>query len=127
MTSSHTVLVVDDDIDIRETIVELLEDSGYRAIAASNGESALAVLQSAEPAPCLIFLDLMMPVMDGLTFRSEQLKRPEWASIPVVLMSAYRDVADQASGLSLEHLAKPVGADSLIATARRYCDTTSEL
>jgi CheY-like chemotaxis protein len=115
------VLVVDDDDDIRESIAELLEVHGIHAITATNGSTALATLATADPQPCLILLDLMMPVMDGRSFRAEQLEHPEWSEIPVVLMSAYRDVAEQAKTLSLDHLAKPLGAKALIATARRYC------
>jgi CheY-like chemotaxis protein len=126
MTALHTVLVVDDDADIRDTIVDLLQDHGYRAIPAQNGANALEVLQSVDQPPCLILLDLMMPVMDGATFRTEQLKNPQWATIPVVLMSAYRDVADQASSLAVDHLAKPLGADRLIATTRRYCSLEAD-
>jgi CheY-like chemotaxis protein len=118
----HFVLVVEDDADIRLSIVEFLEESGYRALGAENGVEALHVLRTTEELPCLIFLDLMMPVMDGETFHRMLLEEPSWSSIPVILMSAYRDVAERAARLGAEHLAKPVGLDDLLRATRRHCD-----
>jgi CheY-like chemotaxis protein len=117
---SHTVLVVDDDRDIRDSVVELLEDNGYHAIGASNGREALDVLRSSPP-PCLILLDLMMPVMDGRGFREEQLKNPAWTTIPVIVISAYNDVDAQARALAADHLRKPLGLRPLIEAVRRHC------
>jgi CheY-like chemotaxis protein len=117
----HRILVVDDDLDLRETLMSVLEDAGYDVIGAENGVEALAVLRGAGPAPCLIFLDLMMPVMDGATFRGEQLADPMLASIPVVVISAYQDVASHAARLAAEHLAKPIGYAAINACARRFC------
>jgi CheY-like chemotaxis protein len=117
----HLVLVIEDDLDIRSSIVELLEDSGYRVLGAENGAEALELLQSAASSPCLILLDLMMPVMDGETFHGELQKQPRWAGIPVVLMSAYRDVAERAARLKVDHLVKPVGIDEILTATRRYC------
>src|SRR5262249_1755713 len=86
-TTSGIVLVVDDDSDIRGALCELLEDEGYRVVAASNGEEALVYLNSRE-RPCVILLDLMMPVMDGWEFRRQQQKDPRWSQIPVVVITA---------------------------------------
>ncbi|HEY6179311.1 MAG TPA: response regulator [Kofleriaceae bacterium] len=116
-----TVLVVDDDRDIRDTLVELLEDHGYHTLGASNGVEALDVLRTSADVPCLILLDLMMPVMDGREFREEQLKNPAWTEIPVIVISAYSDVADQARALDVDHLRKPLGTRPLIEAVRRYC------
>jgi CheY-like chemotaxis protein len=117
----HLILVVDDDRDIRDTLIETLEDHGYRAAGAANGAEALAVLRTTEPRPCLILLDLMMPVMDGQGFREEQLKNPTWAEIPVVVISAYNDVEDKARTLSAEYMRKPLGIRPLIEVVRRHC------
>ncbi len=69
---------------IRESIVEFLDDNGYEAVGASDGREALQKLgASSDAPPCLILLDLMMPVMDGRTFRERQLQLPELAAIPV--------------------------------------------
>jgi CheY-like chemotaxis protein len=118
---SHVVLVVDDDRDIRDSLVEVLEDQGYRAIGAGNGREALEALSASAEPPCLILLDLMMPVMDGREFREEQLKNPAWTGIPVIVISAYNDVADQARSLAADHLRKPLGMRPLMDAVRRHC------
>lgn len=118
---NHHVLVVEDDLDIRASIVDLLDEHGYRASGAENGAEALDVLRMGETVPCLILLDLMMPIMDGETFYNELLKEPRWSAIPVVLMSAYRDVAERAGRLKVAHLVKPIGVDELLETTRRHC------
>ena len=119
--TTHTVLIVDDDRDIRDSLVEVLEDHGYHAVGAGNGREALDTLRTSAEVPCLILLDLMMPVMDGREFREEQLKHPEWTDIPVIVISAYNDVAEQARALEAEHLRKPLGMRPLIDAVRRYC------
>ena len=93
MMIKHSVLVVDDDLDIRSALIDVLEDHGFEAKGAINGRDALDKLQAAgEEKPCLIVLDLMMPVMDGRAFRETQLGKPALAGIPVLIISAYRDI-----------------------------------
>ena len=70
-TQEHRVLVIDDDWAIRETVGEVLHDAGYQVVCASNGREALDYLRQG-PVPCMILLDLMMPVMDGHQFREHQ-------------------------------------------------------
>src|SRR5579859_4191713 len=121
---THPVLVVDDDREIRVALMEALEEHGYTALGAANGRDALEQLEKAgqRQLPCLIVLDLMMPVMDGRSFREEQLRKPEFAAIPEVVLSAYQDVAKQAAELQVaEHLQKPLDVADLIEAARRYC------
>jgi CheY-like chemotaxis protein len=85
--SAH-ILVVEDDRDIRESVVEVLEDEGHVVTSAGDGREALELLQRASPLPDLILLDLMMPVMSGYEFREEQLKLPGLAAIPVLVVTA---------------------------------------
>jgi CheY-like chemotaxis protein len=118
---SHVVLVVDDDRDIRDSLIEMLEEHGYQAVGAANGREALGVLEASPDPPCLILLDLMMPVMDGRAFREEQLKDPEWAQIPVLVISAYSDAQAQAREMQLECLRKPLGMRPLIEVVQRHC------
>jgi CheY-like chemotaxis protein len=82
------ILVVEDDPDIRESVVEILEDEGHRVTSAGDGREALELLTSVSPPPDLILLDLMMPVMSGYQFREEQLKLPAFADIPVLVVTA---------------------------------------
>lgn len=115
------VLVVDDDKDIRETIAELLEEHGYGVAQAANGVDALLYLRHA-PAPCVIILDLMMPFMDGMTFRSEQLQDASIADVPVIVLSADVAAKEKARHLNaFEGLRKPVGIDVLLSAVNRVC------
>src|SRR4051812_25195654 len=71
MQKTKQVLVVEDDASIRELLTELLETESYHVITAQNGADALALFERKIVHPCLILLDLMMPVMDGPTFLKE--------------------------------------------------------
>ena len=120
--ANHRIFVVEDEEMIRESIVEFLGDQGYDAVGAADGQEALDMLDGADPRPCLILLDLMMPVMDGRAFREHQLQIPELAQIPVVVFSAYQDVAKTAVALNaVGHLAKPLRLPDLLRTVERHC------
>jgi len=80
------ILVVDDEVDIREPLVALFESEGYEVSAAANGLEALGEVRRNRPD--VILLDLAMPVMDGHEFRREQALDPSLADIPVVTISA---------------------------------------
>jgi CheY-like chemotaxis protein len=113
------VMVVDDDDDIRETLVGLIEDEGYQVSAYPTGRDALDALQ-AGMAPRVILLDLMMPVMDGAEFRQAQLADPALAGIPVVLITAAGLEPIQRSDYS-EVLRKPLKIDRVLAVIAEYC------
>lgn len=83
---AHTILVVDDDTDIRDSIRLVLDREGYRSLGAANGAEALGVLQTT-PEVDLILLDMMMPVMDGIEFHKAQAALAPIAGIPVVVVS----------------------------------------
>src|SRR5215216_6115839 len=85
---SMTILIVDDDADIRRLLATFLTFKGYHTLSAANGQEALMQLQLLDALPLLILLDQMMPVMDGATFRQVQQQDPQLAAIPVVLLSA---------------------------------------
>jgi CheY-like chemotaxis protein len=117
----HHILVVDDDPEIRETIVDLLRDRGYEALGAGDGIEALDTLRSRSPW-CLILLDLMMPNMDGWQMRQEQLADPVLSTIPVVVVSATTDVPQAASTLNaVDYVTKPTRLNTLLETVERYC------
>jgi CheY-like chemotaxis protein len=80
-------VIVDDAARIREVLVELLADDGYTARAVGHGQAALDYLHT-HPAPCCIVLELSMPIMDGWQFHRAQLRTPQLANIPVIVMSA---------------------------------------
>lgn len=116
----QTVLVVDDNADNRDIVALLLRRAGYETLQAVNGSDALDVL--ATRRPCLIVLDLAMPVMDGWQFRTEQLSRKEIQSIPVVLYSAHPDLKTHAHALgAVAFVRKPVDADRLLSAVKDAC------
>jgi CheY-like chemotaxis protein len=117
-----SVLVVDDEADIRFVISELLRDEGYTVALAANGREALIYLQTATPLPCLILLDMMMPLMNGWDFLHARQRDRVLQAIPVVAISAYRALAEAVVGLGVQAaLAKPIDLDRLLATVQRYC------
>jgi CheY-like chemotaxis protein len=107
------VLIVDDDLDIRETLTEILEDRGFAVITAANGLEALQVLRSADVKPSVILLDLMMPVMDGYDFLAEYKRDPALASIPVVVVTAGHRVDRSLLG-SAALVPKPIDVPRLV-------------
>ena len=116
------MLVVEDDTDIRQALEEIIGEHGFAAVGARNGREALDFLSRATELPCLILLDLMMPVMDGATFREAQRRDPRIAAIPVVVLSAYRDLDRRAVGLdAVSVLNKPPSVHELLAVLRTHC------
>ena len=116
------IMVVEDDETIRDSLLEYLADKGYQTKGAADGKEALDALAADPVAPCLIVLDLMMPVMDGWTFRAEQMRDPHLAQIPVVVVSAVRDVAKQVKDLGLIGcLKKPIDLKQLLTIVSEHC------
>jgi CheY-like chemotaxis protein len=87
------ILVIEDDAKIRFVIGERLREEGYTVAQAANGREALAYLQRANPLPCVILLDLMMPILNGWEFLRIRQHNPLFAPIPVVVISAARTFA----------------------------------
>jgi CheY-like chemotaxis protein len=114
------VLVVDDDSGLRGMVATALEITGYTVRQAGHGLEALEALQ--RETPCVILLDLMMPVMDGWTFRQQQLAHPSFATIPVVVMSAHHRAQQAARDLgATAYVVKPFDLDSLLHIVRTEC------
>lgn len=83
-----TVLVVDDQALFRRSLQDRLRSAGYDVVAAENGVEALELLEGA-PGPCVVLLDLMMPVMNGVEFLHALDRRPEAANVRVMLVSGH--------------------------------------
>jgi two-component system, chemotaxis family, chemotaxis protein CheY len=114
-----TILVTDDDADIRGAVAELLEDEGYQVVQASDGQAAQAYL-SDHPSPACILLDLWMPGMDGWTFAAK-LKEGKSSNIPVIVITA----AEPHWGYpapSLYVLRKPLDPNRLTALVHALAD-----
>jgi CheY-like chemotaxis protein len=108
---SKSVLVVEDDDLIRGAMRMVLEWEGYRVSCAEDGRQALDLLRTGERPACIL-LDLMMPVLDGWSFRKEQQQDPDLAAIPVVVVSAIEAKdSPQADG----HVQKPFQPEELLA------------
>lgn len=119
-TTGRTVLVVDDDVDLLDSIRNILEDAGYRVATAGDGIEALAALYA--NVPDLILLDLAMPRMDGATFRTHQARDPRTCRVPVVIMTAAARMAERARPLAPNAcLAKPMTVEQLLDTVQREC------
>ncbi|HZR84759.1 MAG TPA: response regulator [Candidatus Binatia bacterium] len=119
-------MVVDDNADIRDAMAEMLKLAGYDVVCAENGQDALDQLRSGV-RPCLVLLDLEMPVMGGLEFRKEQMHDPDLAGIPIAIYSA-RDKTDTLpASLRVEHhFQKPIDFGRLFDLVARYCDAPKQ-
>ena len=120
MTAAPTVMIVEDDRDTREMLERFLELEGFGVRTAPNGQMALASLRAQDP-PCVILLDLMMPVMNGWQFREAQRRDAALSLIPVVVVTAAGPQAELPSISADGWLAKPVDLEQLLATLEPFC------
>ncbi|MGE6759521.1 response regulator [Corallococcus sp. AB049A] len=119
------VLVVDDDPDILEALSEILEAEGFEIRRARNGKEALERLEP-DP-PHLILLDLMMPVMDGWEFAQRMRQKPDFAAIPIIVLSADRNVGSKAKDIgAMGHLAKPFELNDLLSMVRQSLNPSAD-
>ena len=116
----HRVLVVDDDADIRESLRLLLELEGFAVRTAADGAQAVAAME--EETPCLVVLDLMMPVMDGWEVAGRMHEDAHLASIPLCVVTACPEWAPSDSVCVLK---KPIDIEALLTAVRASC--TDEL
>jgi CheY-like chemotaxis protein len=122
VTSTRRLLVVEDDRDVRDSMRDLLIDSGYDVVCAAEGRQALDRLQDG-PLPSLILLDLMMGGMDGYEFLAEMRRDPEQADVPVLVLTAQGSAAITAESLGVAGLLrKPFEFDDLMAEIQRFVD-----
>jgi CheY-like chemotaxis protein len=119
---STCALIVEDNAATREALALLLEAAGHAVATATDGRQALDYLRAHQP-PCLVLLDLMMPVMDGWQFLEERRRDPALAVIPVVLFTAADSVGPAyARRLGAEAVIhKPAEPDALLDVVGRYC------
>jgi DNA-binding response OmpR family regulator len=116
------VLIVDDNEDIRGALACLLQTEGYETACADNGATALALLRQEHLEPCMILLDLNMPVMDGATFRNIQRDDSRLAAVPVAVYSGADNVAKTVDGLCVAHVfQKPLNLNALVKVVRQHC------
>jgi DNA-binding response OmpR family regulator len=115
------VLVVEDEVNVRQALARTLRLSGFAVIEASNGDEGIKTLRDGPPI-ALVLLDLNMDPMDGRTFRKLQLAEPRLASVPtVVLTGAPLTDVDDATLRADDYLLKPVGREHLVSVVSAYC------
>jgi CheY-like chemotaxis protein len=109
-----SLLIVDDDLDIREILAETLMDRGFEVTTAANGLEALAKLRQLIVRPSVILLDLMMPIMDGYGFLEQRRLDPVLASIPLAIITAGHGVDHDRLGDHLPVIRKPFDVPRLV-------------
>jgi CheY-like chemotaxis protein len=116
---THKILVVEDEDESRQVLMQILELEGFKAVGACNGVEAMEYLHSSD-LPCLIILDLLMPVMNGREFRIALLQVADLAKIPVVVVSALDSSAVSDLGV-VRAFRKPLDIDALVKIVRENC------
>jgi CheY-like chemotaxis protein len=114
---SHTLLLLEDEQELREMMTEALERAGFNVVAVADGREALDVIPKIERI-CLVLLDLLMPGMNGWDFFAAFMARPELASVPVVVHSS---APENAPVGATKVLRKPISLDRLVGVAREFC------
>ncbi|MBX3065525.1 MAG: response regulator [Anaerolineae bacterium] len=117
MSANSTILVVEDDISLRQGICDILEIKGYSVLTAGTGREGLDVMLGNGAPPDLIVSDIMMPVMDGYQFFSEVRKEPRWMKIPFIFLTAKGEKADIRAGKMLgaeDYIVKPFEPEDLV-------------
>ena len=114
---THTVLIVEDEEDLRELMRDALQMHGYTVVTAEEGTDALRKIDDIG-RPCVILLDLLMPGMNGWDFFDKVRERPELASVPVIIHSS---AASRAPVGATRVLQKPLAFDSLLSIVAEYC------
>lgn len=112
------LLLVEDDAVIQENLAALLEDEGYEVVCASHGQQALNLLDK-QPAPDILLLDLMMPVMNGWQMRKAMLTQDAWRTIPCIIVSGAHDLGSQIDALHAQaFISKPIKLDKLLSALK---------
>ena len=114
------IMIVEDDHDTREMLERFLQLEGFQVRTAANGEEALESLRTAGN-PCVILLDLMMPVMNGWQFREAQVRQPAHEKVPVIVVTAAGPQNGIPSIAADGWLSKPVDFEQLLATIGAFC------
>ncbi len=120
-----TILVVDDDPSILTVVADFLDMEGYPVATATNGAEALAVVESTSKPPCLVLLDMRMPVLDGWGFVRALQERSR--ALPVLVMTAAQDArrwADEVGAAG--YVAKPFDLSDLLSAVEGVCTAAKE-
>ena len=111
------ILLVEDDLDIRDTVLYALQSSGFDALGFESAKHFFRALEN-EPLPTLIILDIMLPGDDGLTILKKLRQNPNYQALPIIILTAKSSEIDKVKGLDLgadDYLTKPFSVMELIA------------
>lgn len=114
------LMIVDDDQDIRESLVDLLQTEGYEAVGAASGATALSQLTWEQFVPDVIVLDLLMPQMGGDQLRTVLQRHPKWSRIPIIVCTGDL-VPDDVRTSVFGVLQKPFDLERLFALVEKAC------
>lgn len=116
------IMIVEDDVGVRDGLAELLEGEGYLVLRAANGREAFDRLRGDDPVPALIIVDLLMPVMGGHEFCSVIKSDPDLAGIPLIVMSADGRLGERAGDVEADaYLKKPLDMRALLTAVGHHC------
>ena len=114
-----SILIVEDEDSIRQTLCDVFELKGFAVYSASNGEEGITELRKMPKKPCVVLLDLMMPVKNGWNFLDVQRNDPALSDIPVIICSAYEESAKSIHCDA--YVAKPLQLATLFAAIEKFC------
>lgn len=124
-THVHSVIVVDDSQDTRDSLALLLELNGHHVVTVANGREALDLIHSGRVRPCAVVLDLVMPTMDGLAFLDD-LRRTVHAGVPVVVCTGHEGFRKEALAKGCTAaLLKPAKPAELLRIVEHHCPPTT--
>lgn len=118
----NAILIIEDEVDIRENLKLLLELEGFTVFTANNGKEGLTKLHSM-PRPCVILLDMLMPVMNGKEFLEAKGHEDLIATIPVGIVSGVADRPKMIGG-AVAFIKKPFEIEGLIKFVKKYCKSS---
>ncbi len=127
LTPPPTVLVVDDERHLRESLAELFTADGYQVLQAVDGDEALTLLERSPECPDVIFLDLKMPGRDGIATLQALTAHPDLRRIPVVIITSFGGSEQTITAMktgAYDYITKPFDADEVLRTARRAVEVS---
>ncbi|AWN75735.1 response regulator [Legionella anisa] len=117
------ILLIEDNNAVSEALVWALDYAGYMTVAVRDGQEALNMLEK-DPLPAIIFLDLMMPVLDGFEFRERKKTSQRIRNIPTIITSAQTNLEKMEKMPHETFLSKPFDLNDVFHILKEYCNVT---
>jgi CheY-like chemotaxis protein len=119
-SAEHTLVLVEDDPEARNSLAQILELEGFSVMSFANGAEALEYLTQ-RPPPCLVLMDIQMPLMDGAQLRAAMLRDRRLAAVPVFVITAVESSVAAARIPTQRVFRKPLDLDNLLRALQQYC------